>query len=404
MVETAWQGPWGLPFCPLLPTPPPAVVFTSVAIVQQDVARVARAVSLRTGLPACWSSVPRSGSPPCGKPTATPPALSKARVSRPMLAVQPAPQQPAARGWGAAVAGQCPQTGTDPWEGARPQHGRQRRERKALCTAAHQQRVQKHQHKPTGKGKKVLAMNILGTVKWFNVKNKYGFITRDGNTEPMFVHQTAIKMNNPQKYLHSLGDGEIVEFNVIQGRKGPQTADVTGRGGVPVQGSKHAPNCKHTKYYPHHRSPPHTYQRHRTQNKQPPSPSNSLKARRAQNTGMLSCIQKPVSIMKEPSSTISSTSSHTPIPVAFLPPSHFPLFHFIVLLPLFYEKTNKQTPHPQKNHTTPPKNPKTKPNNKSPKQQTKRPNRSLNKQTNTTNKPNQTKKKISERMFKNIWQ
>uniref|UniRef100_A0A8C5NLE9 CSD domain-containing protein n=1 Tax=Junco hyemalis TaxID=40217 RepID=A0A8C5NLE9_JUNHY len=133
---------------------------------------------------------------------------------------------------------------TDPREGANPACGRQCREQNALRSAAHQhqQRIRKHQHKPSGKGRKVLAMNVLGTVEWFNIKNKYGFITQNDNKDDVFVHQTAIKRKKHGKYLHSLRHGEIVEFNITQGRKGPRAADVTGPGGVPVQGSKHAPD------------------------------------------------------------------------------------------------------------------------------------------------------------------
>jgi CspA family cold shock protein len=60
-----------------------------------------------------------------------------------------------------------------------------------------------------------------GTVKWFNDAKGYGFITRDGAPD-VFVHHTAIMVEG----FRSLSEGEQVEFEVVQGPKGLQAANV----------------------------------------------------------------------------------------------------------------------------------------------------------------------------------
>ncbi|HHV81679.1 MAG TPA: cold-shock protein [bacterium] len=62
---------------------------------------------------------------------------------------------------------------------------------------------------------------VTGKVKWFNAQKGYGFITRDDGGD-VFVHYSAIK---GQGY-RTLEEGQKVEFEVVQGEKGPQAANV----------------------------------------------------------------------------------------------------------------------------------------------------------------------------------
>jgi CspA family cold shock protein len=61
-----------------------------------------------------------------------------------------------------------------------------------------------------------------GTVKWFNAKKGYGFLS-DQTGKDVFVHFSALKMDG----FKELKDGESVEFEVVDGEKGPQAANVT---------------------------------------------------------------------------------------------------------------------------------------------------------------------------------
>lgn len=62
---------------------------------------------------------------------------------------------------------------------------------------------------------------MKGTVKWFNAKKGFGFIS-DENGNDVFVHFSALQMDG----FKVLDDGEEVEFDVVNGEKGPQASNV----------------------------------------------------------------------------------------------------------------------------------------------------------------------------------
>ena len=62
---------------------------------------------------------------------------------------------------------------------------------------------------------------LKGTVKWFNNAKGYGFIGRDDGPD-VFVHYSAISAEG----YKSLQEGDPVEFEIVQGQKGPQAANV----------------------------------------------------------------------------------------------------------------------------------------------------------------------------------
>ncbi len=63
---------------------------------------------------------------------------------------------------------------------------------------------------------------MKGTVKWFNNQKGYGFISTDEGKD-IFVHYSGLLMEGFKK----LEDGQAVEFDVVEGEKGPQAVNVT---------------------------------------------------------------------------------------------------------------------------------------------------------------------------------
>ena len=63
---------------------------------------------------------------------------------------------------------------------------------------------------------------VKGTVKWFNNQKGYGFISDEAGND-IFVHYSGLKMEG----FKTLEEGQAVEFEVIDGPKGPQATEVT---------------------------------------------------------------------------------------------------------------------------------------------------------------------------------
>jgi len=66
-------------------------------------------------------------------------------------------------------------------------------------------------------------MRTTGTVKWFNDAKGFGFITPENGQKDCFVHHSAIQGSG----FKTLAEGERVEFDIVQGAKGPAAENVT---------------------------------------------------------------------------------------------------------------------------------------------------------------------------------
>jgi CspA family cold shock protein len=62
---------------------------------------------------------------------------------------------------------------------------------------------------------------VSGTVKWFNAEKGFGFISVEGASD-VFVHYSAIQTDG----FKSLDEGQAVEFEIVNGARGPQAANV----------------------------------------------------------------------------------------------------------------------------------------------------------------------------------
>ena len=65
-------------------------------------------------------------------------------------------------------------------------------------------------------------MRTRGTVKWFNDQKGFGFVTPEDNGKDCFVHHSAIQSEG----FRTLNEGDIVEFDIVQGQKGPAAENV----------------------------------------------------------------------------------------------------------------------------------------------------------------------------------
>lgn len=67
-----------------------------------------------------------------------------------------------------------------------------------------------------------MSERVNGTVKWFNNAKGFGFITREESSDDVFVHFRSIQGDG----YRTLNEGQVVEFNLVEGPKGLQAEDV----------------------------------------------------------------------------------------------------------------------------------------------------------------------------------
>jgi len=82
-----------------------------------------------------------------------------------------------------------------------------------VCLAIHIRTREREQH----------TMRNTGRVKWFNDSKGFGFITPEDGKADCFVHHSEIQAQG----FKSLAEGDRVEFDIVQGKKGPAAANVT---------------------------------------------------------------------------------------------------------------------------------------------------------------------------------
>jgi CspA family cold shock protein len=74
-----------------------------------------------------------------------------------------------------------------------------------------------------GSARRKKKVKMKGTVKWFNNAKGFGFIGREDGNADVFVHYSAINVEG----YKSLQEGDQVEFEIVDGQKGPQAGNVT---------------------------------------------------------------------------------------------------------------------------------------------------------------------------------